>query len=333
MSFIAYLYLGSRPEDSDDKPLAAVEGGTLHGQILWMGKVDHKRRVPETSEQPDETEIQSYLALYNAPIRKSQYGTRRRDRPIEDYFRHALGGGMVDFSGTERAVLDRIQRAHRGRQVITLPPGCKFRLLVNPDPHARQVYYISAQSGAGKSYQLGQLAESYRAAFSDRPILLVTDLKEDETLDALPEAARPQRVDLKKLESQPIQDVKECTNMFVMCDDTDTLKDGAAEAVEQLIHTIATKGRHTGSYLAVANHRLTNYNQTKVMLGEATHFIVFPLVTGRKALEYLLRTYASLDSEDIQMLYTLGRWVCVGKSNFPPYLISETTARIQDRVC
>lgn len=326
-----FLYLASAKKDKDDKPIACVQGGELEGQVLFLSGEEARPLdgpIPSASQ---------HLGPYKHAIEK--LGGLKRGRStlsLTDRIKDALTRGVRPseadaFDDKQRDLYQKIYDDHVLQRRVVLPIGSSFRLLVSPDPKARQVFYIAGQSGSGKSWTLRQLAQSYHKFFPDRCIYLISALGEDETLDSMKKTeGKPIRIPVKSFVEDP-PTLEEVAKSFCIFDDYDTIRGPEGEAVCSLIDQIATMGRHNVSTMACASHHLTNYSKTRLILAEATHLIVFPMTTGKKPLQYLLSTYASMDDDEIAALYGLhSRWVSIGKG-YPPYLVSEHEARIIHR--
>jgi len=207
---------------------------------------------------------------------------------------------------------------------IKLPPGSTFALMPSTKPDTRQVWYIAGASGSGKSYIAKHLAETYLKQFPGREVYLISKLKEDETLDSM--KPPPSRLNLEKLAEKPITDLEIFRDCMLIFDDYDTITGKEGKAVQQLIDDVAIQGRHQNVYMLCLTHYLSNYKKTRLMLTEATHFVLYPQSTGSHALNYLLKTYLGLGTKEVAALKKTGsRWLCIHK-NFPIYYITETEA-------
>jgi hypothetical protein len=121
-----------------------------------------------------------------------------------------------------------------------------------------------------------------------------------------------------------IEEFKDCMVIF---DDIDCFEGKVLKAIHQLIDDIAITGRHTNTTMLFLTHYITNYKKTRLILNEATHFVVYPQSTSYHALGYLLKTHIGMSPEEVKDLRKLGRWVSISK-NYPQMLISEHTARL-----
>ena len=198
---------------------------------------------------------------------------------------------------------------------IDLPPDSMFQLVPSSKPTVREVWYIAGPSGSGKSYIAKGLVERYRKQFTDREVFLVSKLKEDETLDNT-KGGPLTRLDLDKLVAQPLENLDALEDCMIVFDDYDTFTQPYAKVVNKLIDDIATMGRHSNTTMLCLSHYLSNYAKTRLLLCEATHFVLYPAATGNHALSYLLQTYLGFDKEETADLRRIrSRWICIHKIN------------------
>ena len=214
---------------------------------------------------------------------------------------------------------------HTGKDV-KLPPDSSFCLLPTPKAEKREIYYVAGASGSGKSYQARGLAERYKKLFPEREIYLVSKLNEDETLDTM-KTGRPKRIKVDTLVSNPIDDIGIFKDSLVIFDDYDTFAAPLDKIVHRLIDDIASMGRHHNISMCCLTHNITNYKKTRLLLNEASHFIVYPQATSFHALKHLLGTHLGVDADEVKKLRSLGRWVCFHKC-YPQFLISEHQSKI-----
>lgn len=217
----------------------------------------------------------------------------------------------------------------KSNSTIELPPNSNFQLVPSSDPKKREVWYVAGASGSGKSYIAKGLVEKYRELYPDRQVYLVSKLNDDETLDSL--KPKLNRINISKLVDKPLPDLEPLRECMIIFDDYDTFQGKEAKVVQQLIDDIAIQGRHTITTMLCLTHYLSNYKKTRLLLTEATHFVLYPQSTGSHALNYLLQTYLGMDKEETAKLRKTGsRWVCIHK-NYPQYVITETSAWIMNQ--
>ena len=224
-----------------------------------------------------------------------------------------------------KKLYSRIQTDVKNDTSIEIPDDSSFQIIPSPDKEKRQVYYIAGQSGSGKSYAARGIAEGYKKLHPDREIYLISKLNEDSTLDTMKEG-KPKRISIQSLvdDYPKIDEFKDCMIIF---DDYDTFEGKEGKVIHQLIDDLAIQGRHTNTTMLCLTHYLTNYKKTRLILNEASHFIIYPQATSFSALKYLLGTHLGLSKEEIHKLKKLGRWVLISK-NYPQYLISLHTAKV-----
>jgi hypothetical protein len=217
------------------------------------------------------------------------------------------------------------KRKSNGFIEVDLPDDSMFYPIPDASGKHRQVYYCAGASGSGKSYMARMLAEAYMKMYPKREVYLVSKLQEDDTLDNT-KPRPPERISYESFVADPPK-VEEFEDSMVIFDDYDTITGKEGEAVQTLIEDIAITGRHTNTTLLCLSHYLSNYKKTRLILNEASHFILYPQATSAHALRYLLQTHVGMEKADIQNLKRLGRWVLIHK-NYPQFILSKNKAKI-----
>jgi hypothetical protein len=208
-----------------------------------------------------------------------------------------------------------------GRSHIDLHDG--FLTFEPPhDPKQRFILATMASSGAGKSTQIALCAQRYHTLYPRRPIVLMSRLDEDETLDQLPYI---RRINVNSLLDNPF-DLKELQDCLLIIDDVEGLPIQLEKAVQQVLELVLTQGRHTNTSLLYSAHNLTSGNKTRTLLNEAHAYLVFPHATSMMQLKYLLERYAGLDRKEIAAIRKLpSRWVCITR-RYPTAIFGEHEA-------
>ena len=216
-----------------------------------------------------------------------------------------------------------------GEAEIALPMGCMFNIIpTRGDWEHRDIYFIAGQSGSGKSWMATQIANNYKRMYPDRPIYVVSHLDKDNTLDKIKGIIR---LDMKALLEEDF-DINKWNDCLVIFDDYESEDKKEMKAILKMITSIAIMGRkhHDGQgniSMMVLNHNLTNYNKTKLLHDEASHYVLYPQSTSYHSLQYLLKTRIGMTKDEIRGLKKLGRWVLIHK-NYPSYLISSQYAKV-----
>ena len=300
------------------RPIALVKGGDYGGSILYLHE-DHperkkvvKREIPALKYLKEAGLKELKPAQRTALLYKFQEAIDKDVEPDQ----------MVGLTPSQKELYARIRMDEKADTSITLPDTSTFHIIPTSDPKKREIFYICGASGSGKSYIATEIAQSYKKLFPGREVYLVSKLNEDPTIDK----CKPKRLNVQTLvEDYPsIDEFEDCMVIF---DDIDTFDGPELKSIHQLIDDIAITGRHTNTSMMFLTHHITNYKKTRLVLNEASHYIVYPQSTSYHALSYLLKTYVGMEKEDVKELRKLGRWVCVGK-NYPQHLISSHTAKI-----
>jgi len=211
---------------------------------------------------------------------------------------------------------------------LDLPPNSTFSLLPTSDKKARDVFYICGPSGSGKSYVAKGIAEEYHRLHPNRPIYIVSKLTEDSTLDKLKYL---QRLDPTKLAGNPLDDLSSLENSLVIFDDIENFDKETDKAIQHLANMIASTGRHGLVSMIYITHLLSDYKRTRLLLMEATGYVLYPLSTGSHAFNYMMKTYLGMDSKESNALRKTGsRWIYI-KKHFPQVLITEHSAKIMNQ--
>lgn len=234
-------------------------------------------------------------------------------------------------SGTTQNILylhteeDPIKKSQQLKEV-NLMVGDKFEVIPPTDEDKRSVYYIAGASGSGKSYVAGQIATNYKKLHPKNEVYLISKLKEDSTLDSLT-VGRPKRINIDSILDDPPK-IEEFRNCLVIFDDYDGITGKLGKAILELITDIAITGRHTATNLILCTHHISNYSKTRLLLNEATHYILYPQSSSFNALKHLLIHYLGMDTDEIKALKSIkSRWVCFHK-NYPQYQLSQTSCKI-----
>lgn len=302
-------------------PIAQVVGGDYDKETLYLVNDDESNVRGGVKPELNILEAEKALSKKKMALKEKQAELLR----MKEAF--AIGVEPHDYmgAGKEAYVLAIKTKEKRNNKAIELPPGSSFSLVVPPE--GRFIWYIAGPSGSGKSYVCKGLAENYRKQFPDRPVYLVSLLKQDETLDSM-KGGMPIRLNIKKLVESPLEDLEPLRNSLVIFDDYDTIQGAEGKAVYKLLDDIAIMGRHTFTSMVCISHYLTNYKKSRIILTEATHYVIYPGATGRQALTYFLKTYVGMDEKEaIDLKHCGSRWVCIHK-NFPMWCVTEFSANL-----
>lgn len=323
-----YLTINEDDDKSGGKPIALIRGGDLDANILYLHDDDKKdKKIIKSSKK---TSMGLSQKEYEAELKAMSLKPKQRIEvmnKLTEAKRKGLKPKHLMEDPDVVSLYERIVSDDKEKEgtMFELPDDSSFEILPNCDKTKRDIGYLGAMAGSGKSYMARAFAEKYRKLWPDREVYLISQLAEDETLDKM-KGGPPTRIKVETI----VEDFPELTdfeNCLVIFDDFDTYPDEILNPVLRLIDLIAIQGRHTITSMLVLTHYLTNYKKTRLILNEATFFVVYPQSTSFKALQYLLGTHLGLDKEDLARIKKLGRW-CVISKNYPQYMISQHFTKI-----
>lgn len=292
------------------RKIATVKGGKRDKQFLYI-QTDADDLEPDNStENPLEFLNGSFFNKYKLKIKEMtelRKAIRRNTEPTNEDL-------VPIFNEARKMILNNLKKE------VILSDG---KLEVMPNKKVVEKIYISAPSGAGKSTWIGNWMTKYKKMFKDSEIYVFSRVNEDAPLDK----HDPIRVELNEdLLNDPIE-CEELENSLVVFDDTDTISDKRLrDNINILRDSILECGRHYDTRILVCSHQITNYKQTRIILNEATGFVIFPKASSSYHINRFLKAYIGLSKEQIKKIYELkSRWVYISKS-FPQYIIYERGA-------
>jgi hypothetical protein len=221
-------------------------------------------------------------------------------------------------------MIDSQQRTIVPTRDVTLPEGEFFALEPTNLEKGRDVIMVGGKSGSGKSHTAKNFAQRYHILWPKRTIYLISYLAKDETLDQLNFI---ERLDATKdfLDGPPRLDFfSECLTIFDDIEGFEREHPDVHDMLQQTIDMIATTGRHNSASLLVASHLLTDYKRTRLFLGEAHKFVLFPNGCSMKQMTNLLGLYGGCDTDELRRIRKLpSRWVALC-SSFPSLVLYES---------
>ena len=294
--------------------IAKVNGGDLAGQTLFIDTGDKKIK-------------QKKLALpkgYKLPARKEA----ELMRFLNDAYARGIPAEHLQAPADIQDLYAQMLQTSESSTEVDLPPNSTFTLRPTNEKKARDVFYICGPSGSGKSYVAKAIAEEYHKLHPDRSIYLVSKLTEDSTLDKLKYIIR---IDPQKLVEKPITDLKPLEESLIIFDDIENFDRETDKVIQNLVNQVASTGRHNVTSMIYITHLLSDYKRTRLVLMEATGYVLYPQSTGSHALNYMLKTYVGMDSKESQALRKAGsRWVYIRK-HYPSVLVTEHSAKIMNQ--
>ncbi len=304
----------SSERNKDATPIAIVRGGEADGQILYIHNDSRPANLPKNVEVKS---IDYPMKHLKPTQREAMLGKMSQSLSKDDE--------DIDADSTSKAIYRQVRKEKQKANRVDLPEDSFFQIVPNTNPEKRDIFYLAGSSGSGKSYLSKSIAENYKKLYPDREVFLISKLTEDEVLDK--SKAKPRRISVQSLVDEPVENIDEFKDSLIIFDDVDTFIGKEEKVVQQLIDDIAAMGRHNRTSMIIATHRITNYKRTRLLLNEASHYVLYPQSTSFHSLKYLLQNYVGLEAKEVKGLRTFGRWVCFHK-NAPNYFLSEHTAKL-----
>jgi hypothetical protein len=190
----------------------------------------------------------------------------------------------------------------------------------------RDVVFVTAQSGAGKSFWIVDYALQYRIKYPKNSIYLISaiDKNEKSTIDKI---KKLKKIDINNELFLESIDIEELKNSLVIFDDVDNLKKGyIRNAVWDLMTDILKTGRHYRISAIVSYHNMSDGAATRSILNECNKIVVFPSVST--SLKYLFEKYLGISNKDTKKIMNLDtRSVCITKT-YPKCVLYKNGAFI-----
>ncbi len=286
---------------SNGRPLSYIEGGEYNKDIVYLGD-DENADVKKLDVDDISILIENLYKNMNGRINfrmleELQESILDKKRPtnlsLRKYYDHAM----------------KILEKSKGREIILKDGHMKTMFDTTKE---RQVFMVSGMSGSGKSSYTGQLINTYKKIYPNNEVFVFSNKDEDPALD---------KEDIKRMEinddmiNDPIG-LDELTHSLVIFDDVECNPDKKInEEMDRIRDLILQQGRSYKISFVYITHLANNYKQTRLILNECNSITIFPAMTTKYALKYLLEKYFGFTSKDIDKLITLpSRWVTIKKA-------------------
>ena len=212
-----------------------------------------------------------------------------------------------------------------GFSKVELKAGEEFTLV--PSKTGRTIFYVTAPSGAGKSFLSKQIIMEYRKLHPKNQIYVFSSLESDPTLDILKYIKRIKISRPEFLESELT--AEDFENSLVLFDDIDCISDRKKlKKVQDSLNSILQTGRHFNVSCIYTSHASTSGNATKIILNESHIIVLFPSCAGGKMLNYVASQYLGLSKKQIKKMKELpSRWVAIVRK-YPRAIITQHSASL-----
>ena len=182
----------------------------------------------------------------------------------------------------------------------------------------RSVFMVCGMSGSGKSTYTANLCKMYHEQYPDNKIYLFSNKKSDPVFDRLQYVNRITIDDSILEQKLTLEEIKKS---LVIYDDVEFTANKEIDGeLTRLSDLILQQGRSLGISFVYITHQSNNYKATKNILNECHSVTIFPAMTTRYSLKYLLINYFGFTKTEIDKICKLpSRWVNISKC--PPVVL------------
>jgi hypothetical protein len=287
---------------NNGRDLAYIKGGKNNNEIVYLGdKEDQGNKKINVDD----------MALLVENLYKNM-GGRVNFKQLEE-----LQNSIMDKKKPTNRTLGRyydqamkILDKTKGKEII-LSDGGKMKPMFDTTKE-RSVFMVTGMSGSGKSTYTGELINSYQKMYPKNEVFVFSNKNEDPALDKYDIKRLPIDEDLL---DEPIN-LDELANSLVVFDDIEGNPDKKINTeMDRLRDLILQQGRSYKISFVYISHLANNYKQTRTILNECTSITIFPAMTTKYALKYLLEKYFGFDKNDLNKIINLpSRWVTIYKA-------------------
>tara|TARA_R110002153_G_scaffold138885_3_gene289496 strand:+ start:4534 stop:5463 length:930 start_codon:yes stop_codon:yes gene_type:complete len=297
----------------EGSPIAYIKGGEHSGEILYRNSnKEHKNK-----KKIDMDEIAILIEnLYRTMNGKLSFKTLEQLRDAIMEKKRPINRELARHYDHAIKILDDT----KNKEVVLQEGELNTMFDENVE---RQVFMIAGMSGSGKSTYTAGLCRTYKKQYPDNKIILFSNKPSDPVFDRLEYIERV--LINEELLDDPIT-LNELEDCLVVFDDVEynTVKEIDKE-LDRIRDLILQQGRSYRCSFVYISHQANNYKQTRTILNECNSVTIFPAMTTRYSLKYLLEKYFGFDKHQITKLCKLpSRWVTIYKA--PPLVLYSSGA-------
>jgi energy-coupling factor transporter ATP-binding protein EcfA2 len=213
-------------------------------------------------------------------------------------------------------------------------PDAVFEPFIDEDKH--ETYYITGQSGSGKSTYATNLIKMIRRKNPKKKVYIISKLDEDKVYDEIGKGDdAPIRIPTKgedgydafalNKKHKPSLLLEHLRDSIVVFDDTSSIDDKDINAgVQHLLDTICECGRHERITLINTSHLIGNHKASRKILNEATN-ITFFVNSNWAQTSMFFKFQMGMLKPQIERIKLLGegsRWITLNRG-IPNYILSQ----------
>lgn len=229
-----------------------------------------------------------------------------------------------------------------------------------PNPYLRDICYVAAPYGAGKSTYTENYIKSFMELFEpsmvgclsdesdtsdesdysdclsdesddsqpSKNIFLISRIEDDKAFRGMIESGVMTEIDISdpSLIDEPLDAKKELSNSLVVFDDYELLDKKIQKSIMITLNDVMLNGRDQADkgndiYAVITSHQITNYQKTRDILNECSSITIFPKSGSTYQIKRALKTYCGMGKKEIEKLLMLpSRWVTIYK-RYPMWVL------------
>ena len=230
-------------------------------------------------------------------------------------------GNAIALLKKRKGKILRFNRGEIGPKSIYVERG-QFQLLPNKEQD-RNCIFVIGPSGVGKSFFCSKYIETFKKIYPKTKFILFSRKTKDPCLDRLRPVRPPLTEQIENIDFE--NDIRK--GAVVLFDDISTIRDNKVrQSVFKLMDDLLEGARACKISVLVTNHLLSDGRDTRRILNEMDHLVIFPESGSYDQIRKALEKYFGLRKSQIDPIFKIpSRWLAFHK-NFPRYVLGEKIA-------
>ena len=191
----------------------------------------------------------------------------------------------------------------------------------------REVLYIAAPSGTGKSYMAKRYIEYYNKLYKKRPVYIFSVVVGDKTFKSL----KSKNIFFipidDSLVTEPINPMTEFEDCLVVFDDYEQISNKhISKEIDKIIVALLETGRHKRVSVLLTSHLILSNDKKRLrtILNETHKIAICPRSITNHTLTYFVKGHLGLTDKDlIKRIYELKTRFIVIQKSFPMFIMHD----------
>jgi hypothetical protein len=310
-----------KPSSEQSEIIAHIVAGKNKGKNIYLNK-----------ENTEDIETDKLDLLYEFLDNYEKYN-RISQKRLNKLVQHVKDDEKPDEQEDPqlRKLYDEFQTTIKKSNEIILKQSELQPVPLQGEKGQRQILFIAAASGAGKTTFIAQYCKWWNKLFGKSPIFLFS-CKPLEDEEAYKTVKNIKAINLIEDNLDEIIEegsyqyfISKLGQSLVIFDDFDAVDNKITKKLDVILNSVLQVGRSSRIYCIVSKHSLNASQKTKIIWSEATDIVLYPNGLSRYALTYAMQHYIGFDKFMIdKVLSSKSRWVQV-HNRLPKYLLSQTS--------